>query len=89
MFSVKTWTGCILLTCLKFLLSKSYIAITFDMVVSPSPALELEGQSAEHVFLTVNTDTELRDVCRMSAEDRVRLNVTEVLLTETIQCWTM
>ena len=52
------------------------------MVVSPSPALELEGQSAEHVFLTVNTDTELRDVCRMSAEDRVRLNVTEVLLTE-------
>ena len=53
-----------------------------DMVVSPGPALELEGQRAEHVFLTVNTETELRDVCRMSSEDRVRLNVTEVLLTE-------
>ena len=29
-----------------------------------------------------STDTELRDVCRLSSEDRVRLNVTEVLLTD-------
>ena len=64
--------------------SPGFFSLQF-LTMDPFTWIFLTGalrSKCRNVFLTVNSDTELRDVCRMSSEDRVRLNVTEVLLTE-------